>query len=374
MHLPNHVNRFCKLAVVLPATLAMTGPAQVSAITVQFDYRYDSAGFFDDPTRRDALEYAALTFERLIDELTAIQPQGTNRWDARFSHPETGDLTEIRNLVIPQSTIVVFAGSRDFGGSSTLGLGGPGGYWVSGSQSFINTVATRGQTGANDDPKTDFGPWGGMVTFSSSRTWHFDASTPPPSGSFDFHSVAVHELGHVFGIGTAASWKALADTEIQRFYGEESMALFGGPVPTDATAAHWDSSVSSQVGAATQQASMTPSISSASRKRFTEIDYAGLIDLGWESAVRGDTDLDGSITLYDAYLLFQNYGAQSMAHWTIGDFNNDGKVDSLDLALIRDNLGMSASATTAPMSMIPEPASVLLFAGAIPLLFRRKSA
>src|SRR5690606_8940405 len=76
------------------------------------------------------------------------------------------------------------------------------------------TVATRGETGAD---ATDFGPWGGAITFdaainidSESFDWHFGETTAGLDDTkYDFLSVAVHELAHLLGFGTAESWQNL---------------------------------------------------------------------------------------------------------------------------------------------------------------------
>ena len=63
-----------------------------TALTIQFDYRYDTNGFFDDPERRELLEFAADHFEeRIADTLLAIpEPTGSNTWSARITRPDTG--------------------------------------------------------------------------------------------------------------------------------------------------------------------------------------------------------------------------------------------------------------------------------------------
>ena len=184
------------------------------------------------------------------------------------------------NQTITANTIRVFAGGRSLSGG-TLGVGGPGGFSVGGTQAFVNTVVGRGQSGALGPAlqRTDFGPWGGAITFDSdnSTNWNF-ALTPPTAGSgqADFLSVALHELGHLLGIGTADSWKNLITGTT--FNGPKSIALNGGVNPsTTADKGHFASGTS-YLG---QEVSMTPNISLSSRKNFTELDFGGLDDLGW---------------------------------------------------------------------------------------------
>ncbi|MCC5830810.1 MAG: hypothetical protein JJU36_15295 [Phycisphaeraceae bacterium] len=361
-HLPGYHRRSSLVALAL----ALLAPAPAEAVRIQFDYSFDDHAFFADPLRREALEYAAMTFERFIDSLSPISPSGGNQWNARFFDPATGQQVEVANLHVPGDTLIVYAGGRPLAGS-TLALGGPGGYWVSGSSSFIDTVKFRGQ---GSDPTLDFGPWGGSVTFSTARTWHLDASTAPPSGAHDFHSVAIHELGHVLGIGTAESWDAKIDPQ-NRFTGEASVAAHGQTVPLDSIQAHWAAGTVSNVAGVSQTAVMVPSIGSGVSRRFTELDFAGLIDVGWEPAPAGDVLLDGRVGLRDAFVLVENFGQTSYGHWTIGDLTGDGKVNDLDLAQLQAHLGLMGGGHQS--LSIPEPASGgMILIGAALLLGRSR--
>jgi hypothetical protein len=56
-----------------------------------------------------------------------------------------------------------------------------------------------------------------------------------------------------------------------------ALALSGSPLTTLSDQSHWVSETS-YLG---QEVTMTPSISNGQRKLFTELDFAGLDDLGW---------------------------------------------------------------------------------------------
>jgi hypothetical protein len=263
--------------VVLALLLVGPVPARAQP-TIFLDYTYDTNNFFPvGSQQRTTLQTAATALtSRLADTLTAISPGGVNSWTAVFTHPGDGSVVNLSNPTIPQNEIRVYVGGRPLGGS-TLGIGGPGGFSASGTQTFLNTVAARGQSGALQNPETDFGPWGGSITFNSSVTWNFSVSTGPTSGQNDFLSVAKHELAHVLGFGTAESFDTLIVGT--SFTGPVSTALNGGVNPTvTGDGGHWVQGTT-YLG---QEAMMTPAITTGTRKEFTELDFAGLDDLGWQ--------------------------------------------------------------------------------------------
>jgi len=267
------------------AVLAANAPL-ASAMAIVFDYTYDTRGFFTDPNRRQVLEAAANTFEaRLTDQLTGINPGGSNTWSARFSHPGTGANVELQNLTIAPGELRVYAGGRVLSGD-TLGIGGPGGRGASGSNNFVNNVFSRGQPGALAAQPTDFGPWGGFITFDTQTDWYFDpdvTTQEPFAGRNDFYSIAIHELAHLLGFGTAPSWRTFVQGAL--FTGPKSRAEnFGLPVPLDLDGGHWADGTQGQLrggGLTFQEAAMDPTLLEGTRKFFTELDYAGLDDLGW---------------------------------------------------------------------------------------------
>jgi hypothetical protein len=257
----------------------------LQAINIVFDYRYDTNGFFtSNPNAKVDLEAAGQFFDSLLtDSLSAITPTGSNTWSAVFTNPATGSSTSVDNLSIAANEILIFVGGASLTGS-TLGEGGPGGYSDSGTQTWLNTIAGRGQAGALAASPTDYGPWGGMAQFNSSATWYFDPN-PATKESFtgnDFYSVALHEIGHVLGIGTANSWNT--DVASGKFTGANAKAQNGGAaVSLSADLAHWANGTMSTIygTSAAQEAAMDPSLTTGTRKLFTTLDVAGLRDVGW---------------------------------------------------------------------------------------------
>ncbi len=265
----------------------------MSALAIQFDYSLDTNNFFDSQARRELLDQAASVFEqRFVDDLAAIQPLGGNTWNASFLHPGIGQSLSLSNLSVPADTVIIYAGGRDLGGT-LLGLGGAGQVSAVGNSAWQELVETRGQPGVLAETPTDFGPWGGVVTFTtnSATTWHFGSSTAGlDAGESDFLTVAVHEIAHVLGFsGGTKSFRALSPgasfLTTGSFAGPKSMAEYdaGGNVPLSGASefgtdnSHWASDVTDG-GAFPVMGSASPR---GTRRFFTELDYAGMDDLGW---------------------------------------------------------------------------------------------
>lgn len=296
------------------ALLAGLAPG-AGALTVEFNYDFDSTGFFAPGSdARNALEAAGAFFEAAIgDSLGAIESgQGAGGfYTAFFSNPSifqsgsTLKTESIANFAVAADTMRVYVGAVDLDpfSTGTLAVAGPGAYIVSGSSAYRDAVTSRGQ-GANQsqddirnvDDETnqtanDFATWGGFMSFDIDRAWHFGIDTLPIGSQPDFLSVALHELGHVFGLGTADSWNNLVSGST--FFGLAATASNGGVNPSlQNGGAHWASGTLSSVAdydlsyipnpGATQETAFDPNITLGTRKLITELDLAGLEDLGWE--------------------------------------------------------------------------------------------
>src|SRR5262249_51997142 len=152
----------------------------------------------------------------------------------------------------------------------------------SASASFINIISTRGQAGATNNAATatDAGPWGGSIAFDNdgSTIWNFGTGSPA-AGETDFLSLAIHELGHIFGYGGAngtldASWahyisgSSFTGPHARAIYGNEHFGGTPTDVPLDATHQHWAEGTTSLVGASSQETAMDPTIATGVRKLF----------------------------------------------------------------------------------------------------------
>lgn len=262
---------------------ALVCPA-AHAVTLQFDYSFDSNGFFTVPERRNVLEAAGAFFSSLLtDTLSAITPGGENMFTATLFDPSTLQTQNVANLPVAEDTLIVFAGASDALGEDALGFGGPGGFSVGGTQTFVDNVLSRGQgSDAFSAGATEVAPWGGWLSFSTTAEWYFDSdvSTTEAFAGSDFYSVALHELGHVLGLGTAASWSTFVSGGL--FVGANATAANGGPVPV--ADGHWLEGTMSQFAGLPQEAAMDPTLTVGTRKQFTALDIAALDDIGWDIA------------------------------------------------------------------------------------------
>ncbi len=249
-------------ATLLLATL------QAAALSITFDYTHDTAGFFT-PERRSTLQQAGDWLgSRLLDNLDSATYTSIS-----YEDPEnpSGPSKSQSPFTIPAGELKVFVGSAVHSGN-VLATGGPGA-----GVGFPPEIF-RGQSGVGSG--TDFAPWGGVISFDRDSNWYFDpdTTTDEPFSGFDFYSVALHELGHVLGYGTAQSWSNQVSSS-GFFTGASANALYGSDVPL-ADDAHWQDGLTS----GGLETAMDPTIAPGVRKRFTPLDLAGLADIGWEVA------------------------------------------------------------------------------------------
>ncbi|MCC6493745.1 MAG: hypothetical protein IT424_12085 [Pirellulales bacterium] len=356
-----------RLAMAACAAAALGG-GRAAALTLQFDYRYDAAGFFGTaaaPTpARTALEFAARTFTSFSDDLAAIQPLAGNFWQALLLDPATGADATLANLAIPAGTVQIFAAARDLPGSQ-LAQGSIGRVTgaISGGSAFTNAVLNRGQ----GDVSLDVGPWGGSIAFDvarddgTTRQWHFDPNSPPAAEAYDFYTAAVHELAHVLGFGTSSAF--LKDVAGGQFIGPAVQQLYQNPAPL--AGQHFSATVSSPPFLGVQpRPSLGPFIGRGERKLFTPLDYAAMADLGWSVpsqslGLPGDVDADYDVDGADFMLWQQSVGAFGAP----GDVNGDRTVDAYDGWVLQQYLGSRAYNLEAPPSEaagVPEPAARML--------------
>jgi len=277
----------------------------VSSIEIDLRYEYDTGGFFEQPGSKEAMRVCADFFENILtDSLSEINAAATgkvqNSWEARPKHPATGNTLILANLIVPADTLIIYLGGRDLSGG-TAGLA-TSGFSVGGFTDFVDQVQSRGQAGVLTSPATDFGPWGGSITFDTMldggpRIWNFSITETEP-GATNFVGVALHELCHLLGIGVSDSWKDLAPSG-GIFSGEASRIANGGVEPrVTGDKGHWIGSspgpyVLPAYGSFGTEHGYSQRVLMNATSRagqpeievLTDLDIAGLIDVGWEVAV-----------------------------------------------------------------------------------------
>ncbi len=263
-------------SVIAAALISTAGAAQ--AITIEFDYSYDSGFLTQD--YRDVLDAVAGEFgSRITDSLAAINSSGVNSYRGAI-----GLLTDSGPLLtapisVAADTVRVYVGTQALGGT-TLGIGGSG-YSAGGTNDFFDLLATRGQP---EPSSVNFTPVTGQIVFDMDTNWYLDddvTTVESFSGLFDFYSIAVHELGHVLGVGASDAWSNQISGST--FTGSNAVSVFGGPVPL-ANSGHVAKSITSTFMGELQEPALTPSISIGQRKYLTDLDWALLADVGWEVA------------------------------------------------------------------------------------------
>ena len=297
-------------------------PAEAS-VQLQFDYTYDSSGFFDagasdGAMARSTLESVGNFYTSILaDDLLAINSSGRNQLTGYISQPDTGTTISLNGLDIPTDTVRIYVGSYDLG-SNILGRAGPGGYSVSvsSSQTWRDNAISRGEGGGlisdvQGSTATEVAPWGGSMSIDSDTAWNLDHTQDPAGGEIDLYSVILHEIGHVLGMGTVDSWNNLISGT--QFNGATAVAEHGGPVAVTEDGGHWALGTTSTVfgGYDSQDASMTPSVAWGKRKVLTALDVAGLDDIGWDlpylPGAYGDANLDGRVDDIDATIMAANW-------------------------------------------------------------------
>ncbi len=276
--------------------LALTSSAL--GINIQIDYTFDQSGFFNVRQRRNAIEAVADFYGSILqDNLLRIDRTEfptSSTWTARFSNPATGATEELRDLIIPEDTIIIYVGARNLGqsasGGTILGRGGPGGFGASGVSRWLDRIRGRGQSGALGDQgeRTDVGLWGGSITFDVDTNWNFSLSRN--RSGIEFVRTAAHEIMHVLGIGPSEAWDNLVVNNF--FQGAAATASNGSPPSADGS--HFISSLNSPTygffgipHGVSRPVTMLPSSNDNGRtfNFITDLDLAGLVDIGWEVAL-----------------------------------------------------------------------------------------
>ena len=360
--------------VVVIVTLACSLSTSISdaGLKIHFDYSYDTDGFFDDPSRREALETAASLVNRYTDNLTTVEMQVGDTY-SEFFQPPNGAQSEFLNAIeIPEDGVIVYVAGNPVVTdrlSSVLNYNG----LADGSPEFVNAVASRGQTGALRNPTTDYGPLFSGISFNANPEhvdWHFGVSTDSlDSEQFDFITVAMHALSITLGFVSAPSYLDQSNS-LQQFVGSESRAVGSSTNPELLLNDGWWSEETESIwNGDAQMALLRQGIDPGKRTFLTELDLAALRDIGWEEAMPGDANRDRLFDSSDFVSMFKSgkYETEALAGWADGDFDGDSRFGSSDLviAFLGGQYETPAAAVFVPEPIAHLPPVFLLMAGLI---------
>lgn len=259
-----------------PSVPGPDGEAPIPPVTapitfkIQVDYRFDKTGFFTDPERRKALEGACAIWGRLLTKGFDNVPAGTF---IRVRDPEKPTEAAL-NLTtdVEIDDLMIFVGSAELPEGQT-GLSSP----TAGLSGVTDSSLAQKLSDRFDS--VPFQPWTAWVAFSRTAAFHFDpdpaSGNPVPAGKVDFVSVALHEIGHMLGFGTADAFK----TKIANgaFTGAKAQAAYGGPVPLTSDLGHVPNSTMSDGRRLLMDVSDAPGV----RYTPTTLDRAFFEDLGY---------------------------------------------------------------------------------------------
>ncbi len=348
------MSRFQRVQTLSLLVVVFCFPMPLRAITITVDYRYDTNDFFNPATTsgqqaRAALEAAATRYSEIITTSLGAVSLVDNSIDARigFLHPGSGANWDVSSAY--SSATDALAGTsvaEEYRGAWSIAAD----EWIlyAGGQSLSSAGQAGTGTGLNYTSVFDDGNsvlnrgfrssgsisnlpvWGGAVTFDNDGdvNWHFDYTTAATSGTTDFYSIAMHEIGHVLGLGT--SWTEWSQWSSNGVYtGPQAVAAYNADNGTSLSGlnlvssanGHWeDGTYESNLFAAgnpnvvgtvglgnPQDLLMEPTANfifpSLRRLELTNVDVAALEDLGWSvisaPLFTADFDGDGDVDSYD---------------------------------------------------------------------------
>jgi hypothetical protein len=296
------------------AAIANAGPI------INFDYSYDTNGFFT-PDRRALLQEAADSITSRLSS-TTWAPVDTSlsggSYQLAFINPSTLNVSWVSDVVIPTNQITVYVGATDFrtlpypqmtdssgdGATQLMSIRDVTGGISSVLANPLQFRPVNASISFDLGGIQGFGSDGGAVT----RQWYFgltdnrNPSDPHYSHYTDFYSAAVHELGHVLGIHNPAVFQSIMGLDYDPNFdlawmrqvkpdgsggyvftgsnaAEHYFGDIGQNIPLDTTECHWADGVRSDT--ADGWTSVTEEAGGPFRVGFSELEFGALEDIGY---------------------------------------------------------------------------------------------
>lgn len=253
-------------ATPLPPPVSPPEPPPVDTFDIQFDYRFDTDGWFT-PEKRAALEVAASVWESIIQDRFADLPPGS--FQGNVINPQTGQPVAFTNEATIDD-LLIFVGRRD-----------------------VDASLSRFATNSGDllsDLAPNYNARVGSIAFDAETgnvptSWFFDptptTSTDVPGSQYDFITIALSAIGGVFGtINTVTAFNALTTSNqgANFFNGTNAVALNGGnPIPLAADG----SSIQDGFLLGGSEPLFTFGLPGGKRKLPTALDLAIIDDIGY---------------------------------------------------------------------------------------------
>lgn len=196
-------------------TLSALLAAPAFGVTITIDYRYDTNNYFSNAQAKASLEAAVARWNRVLADgnLAATSINDTNDGRIGFTHPGTGvdfqvsgaasfasdsiaggDMmnaaSEYRSINWAADEWILYAGGRSF---ASAGVGGTGtGLNFNSTFADPNSHLNRGFAGhVVAAGNMNLPTWGGSISFDTGTSFSFNG---------DFYTIALHEIGHAFGL------------------------------------------------------------------------------------------------------------------------------------------------------------------------------